>query len=72
MRKRELHAIRHRAAVAALATRWGGTARGASKQVRVDADAADALARVPDRDRRTVASNAIRTAVADYFGSGTP
>ena len=40
MRKRELHAIRKRAAKAALAQRWGGDARAPSKQIRVDADAA--------------------------------
>lgn len=41
MRKRELHAIRKRAARAALTERWGGDKRTPSKQVRVDADAAD-------------------------------
>lgn len=71
MRKRELHAIRKRAAAAALATRWGGDKRTQSKQIRVDADAADLLARVPDRDRRAVASKGIREAAAAYLaGNG--
>ena len=70
MRKRELHAIRKRAAKAALAQRWGGDARAPSKQIRVDADAADALAQIPDRDRRAVASNGVRAAVADYLDGG--
>ena len=36
-----------------------------------DADAADLLARVPDRDRRAVASNGVREAAAAYLaGSG--
>ncbi len=71
MRKRELHAIRKRAARAALATRWGGESREQSKQIRVDADAADLLARVPDRDRRAVASKGVREAAAAYLaGSG--
>lgn len=67
MRKRELHAIRKRAAAAALATRWGGDKRTPSKQVRVDADAADLLARVPDCDRRAVASKGVREAAAEYL-----
>ena len=67
MRKRELHAIRKRAASAALAQRWGGEGRAPSKQIRVDADAADLLARVPDRDRRAVASNGVREAAAAYL-----
>ena len=71
MRKRELHAIRKRAAEAALATRWGGGKRTRSKQIRVDADAADLLARVPDRDRRAVASKGVREAAAAYLaGNG--
>lgn len=64
MRKRELHAIRKRAA---LTERWGGDKRTPSKQVRVDADAADLLARVPDRDRRAVASKGVREAAAAYL-----
>ena len=70
MRKRELHAIRKRAAKAALAQRWGGDARAPSKQIRVDADAAEALAQIPDRDRRAVASQGVRDAVADYMNGG--
>ena len=62
MRKRELHAIRKRAA---LTERRGGDKRKPSKQIRVDADAADLLARVPDRDRRAVASKGVREAAAD-------
>ncbi len=67
MRKRELHAIRRRAAKAALAERWGGEGRAPSKQIRVDADTADLLARVPDRDRRAVASKGVREAAAAYL-----
>lgn len=71
MSKSDLHAIRKRAAAAALASRWGGDKRTQSKQIRVDADAADLLARVPDRDRRAVASKGIREAAAAYLaGSG--
>ena len=71
MRNRELHDIRKRAAAAALATRWGGDKRTQSKQIRVDADAADLLARIPDRDRRDVASNGIRESAAAYLaGNG--
>ena len=67
MRKKELHAIRKRAARAVLTERWGGDKRTPSKQIRVDADAADLLARVPDRDRRAVASNGVREAAAAYL-----
>ncbi len=45
--------------------RWGG--RGESRQIRVDRDAAGALLRVPERDRRRVASDAIRRGVAEYY-----
>lgn len=69
MRKRELHAIRKRAARAALAERWGGDTRTPSKQIRVDADAAEILARVPDRDRRAVASKGVREAAAEYLAA---
>lgn len=56
---------------AALASRWGGDKRTQSKQIRVDADAADLLAQVPDRDRRAVASKGVRKAAAAYLaGSG--
>ena len=48
-----------------IARRWGK--RGASKQIRVDPDAAEALERVPENDRRRVASDAIRSAVEDYL-----
>lgn len=67
MRKPELHVIRKRAARVALTERWGGDKRTPSKQVRVDAEAADLLARVPDRDRRVVASKGIREAAVAYF-----
>lgn len=50
--------------VAAIRARWGE--RGKSKQIRVDADAADALLAVPERDRRRVASDGVRGAVKDY------
>ena len=48
-----------------MASRWGG--RGKSKLVRVDPDAADLLARIPERDRRRVASTAVRTAAKQYL-----
>lgn len=59
-----LHAARADAGRKGATSRWGG--RGSSKTVRVDADAADALATVPERDRRRVASDAIRAGVAGY------
>lgn len=49
---------------AAIAARWGN--RGESSTVRVDKDAAAALLAVPERDRRRIASDAIRSAVAEY------
>lgn len=52
------------AARRAVGARWGAP-RGASVQVRVDADAAAALRAVPERDRRRVASEAIRRAAAE-------
>ena len=69
MRKRELHAIRKRAARAALTERWGGDKRKPSKQIRVDAYAADLLAKVPDRDRRAVASKGVLDAAAVYLAT---
>lgn len=63
----QLHDVRKRAARAALTERWGGDKRTPSKQVRVDADAADLLARVPDRDRRAVASQGVRAAAGAYL-----
>lgn len=65
MRKRELSAIRKRAGSHGCAARWG-EARPPSRTVRVDAEVADLLATVPERDRRRVASDGIRRAVADY------
>lgn len=59
-----LHAARAAAGKKGATSRWGG--RGSSKTVRVDADAAAALATVPERDRRRVASDAIRAGVAEY------
>lgn len=60
----DIHSVRAASGRAGVAARWGG--RGVSKTVRVDVDAADALAAVPERDRRRVASDAIRAAVAAY------
>lgn len=48
-----------------LAVRWGG--RGPSSTIRVDKDAAEALAAIPERDRRRVASDAVRSAVHEYM-----
>ena len=59
-----LHAARAAAGRKGATSRWCG--RGSSKTVRVDADAAAALATVPERDRRRVASDAIRAGVAEY------
>ena len=56
--------------VAAIRARWGK--RGKSKQIRVDADAADALLAVPERDRRRVASDGVRGAVKDYKAKKRP
>lgn len=53
------------AAKKGLAARWGAP-RPPCGQIRVDADAAEALRVVPDRDRRRVASDAIRRAVEAY------
>ena len=55
---------RRAAAAKSHASRWGG--RGESATIRVDRDAAASLARIPERDRRRVASDAIRAAVAAY------
>ena len=60
----DLHAARAAAGRKGATSRWGG--RGSSKTVRVDADAAAALASIPERDRRRVASDAIRAGVAQY------
>ena len=62
-----LHAARAAAGKKGATSRWG--VRGSSKTVRVDADAAAALATVPERDRRRVASDAIRAGVAQYRAS---
>lgn len=48
-----------------LASRWGSP-RKPSRMVRLDADAVEALRAVPERDRRRVASDAIRRAAEDY------
>ena len=53
------------AAKKGLAVRWGAP-RPPCGQIRVDADAAAALRVVPERDRRRVASDAIRKAVEEY------
>lgn len=70
-KKRDLHAARQRAAAAALASRWGGEKRTQSKQVRVDARAADLLAQVPDIDRRAVASKGVLAAAAAYLAGNS-
>lgn len=60
-----LHDVRSIAGEIGASARWG-EARPPSRTVRVDADAARLLATVPERDRRRVASDGIRRAVADY------
>ena len=67
----ELHDVRKRAAAAALAVRWGCNKRAPSKTVRVDATAADLLARVPERDRRAVASEGVRAAASAYLAGNS-
>lgn len=57
------------AAKKGLASRWGER-RKPCGQIRVDADAAEALRTVPERDRRRVASDAIRRAAAEYRHAG--
>ena len=54
--------LRGRAAAKSHAARWG-EARGESRQIRVSVAAAEALQRVPERDRRELASRAILDAV---------
>lgn len=49
-------------AQAAAAARWGE--RGTGARIRIDTDAAAMLAELPEDIRRTVASDAIRDAVA--------
>ena len=66
MKKQHLHAVRRAAALSSLRSRWGDR-RTPSKQVRVDAEAATALLRVPERERRAVASGGILKAVAEYL-----
>lgn len=66
MKSRKLTEIRRAAGDLGRAARWED--RGPSRTVRVDIDAAELLARVPERDRRRVASDAIREAVSRYFG----
>ena len=48
--------------------RWGdGGKRPPGAQIRVDREVADLLAKVPDKDRRRVASDAVRKAARDYL-----
>lgn len=67
MRTDDLHTVRAASGRAGAATRWGAP-RKPSRMVRLDADAVEALRAVPERDRRRVASDAIREAVAYYKG----
>lgn len=59
-------AVRRAASRKGLEARWGA-GRGPSRQIRVDAAAADALLAIPERDRRGVASGAIVDAAAAYL-----
>lgn len=52
---------------AAASARWGD--RGESVRIRVDSDVAAGLSQVPQNDRRRFASDAIRAALAQAFGS---
>ena len=69
MMKRELtdqaRAAMGEAAREAQNRRWGN--RGPSASVRVDREVAEELMRVPERDRRKVASQGIRKEVRQYF-----
>lgn len=58
-------AVLSEAARKGLVSRWGER-RKPCGQIRVDADAAAALRTVPERDRRRVASDAIRRAAKEY------
>ena len=66
MTKRHIHAVRSAAAKSAMRSRWGEK-RTSAKQISVDAEAATALLRVPERERRAVASGGIMKAVAEYL-----
>lgn len=57
--------LKIRAAAASHASRWG-LPRGKSRQVRVSEEAFAVLQRLPERDRRDVASQAIIAAVSKY------
>ena len=63
----ELSAIRSAAGMKGHAKRWGAP-RPDFLRVSVDADAVQGLRSIPESDRRRVASDAIRKAVAEYFG----
>lgn len=58
---------RRRSARTAADARWGG--RGASSQIRVDADVASALLELPEWERRAFASDAIRRALDARTGA---
>ena len=55
------------AAVKGRISRWGGLHRERCKQIGVDPDAAAELAKIPERVRRRIASDAIRAVVAAYM-----
>lgn len=68
----EVSAVRRAASRKGLKARWG-EGRTPSRQIRVDAEAADALLAIPERDRRGVASAAIIEGAAAYLrGRGRP
>lgn len=54
------------AALRGLKSRWGDR-RMPSRQIRIDAAAAEMLAQIPERDRRDVASRGVIAAVANYL-----
>lgn len=56
---------RRAASAKGVAARWGES-RGASRQVRVDESAFDALQRIPEKDRRRVATAGIVSQVEIY------
>lgn len=56
---------RHDAAQRAMFSRWGAK-RSPSRTIRIDATAAAALATVPEKDRRDVATRGVLESVRNY------
>ena len=69
MSNAELSTVRRAAGAAGRAARWGDP-RGHSRQIRVSDEAAEALASVPERYRREVASAAVIAAAERFVAVG--